>query len=194
MTNNETYIKILQGKLENLRTRCHESARDAFDNGNYCALHIVTVGELKNDDKIKELKYELEKTYNQLMQTEKEAQEKIAKLEKTRGNWADRAVEWKEKCEESDKKIKELESELEVKDNLLKIKNGLCGSFDCLPSEPISVVNMLINAKEEYEPTSLEKALFSDTKPLIDKYSDDDLEQIAEHLLVYCKHHRDGQD
>ena len=50
------------------------------------------------EDRVEKLKCELEKTYNQLMEVEKEAQEKIA----------------------------ELESELEVKDNLLKIKNGLC--------------------------------------------------------------------
>ena len=50
------------------------------------------------EDRVEKLKCELDKTYNQLMETEKEAQEKIA----------------------------ELESELEVKDNLLKIKNGLC--------------------------------------------------------------------
>ena len=50
------------------------------------------------NDKIRQLKHDLEKTYNQLMEVEKESQERIA----------------------------ELESELEVKDNLLKIKNGLC--------------------------------------------------------------------
>ena len=50
------------------------------------------------ESKAEELKHELEKTYNQLMEVEKESQERIA----------------------------ELESELEVKDNLLKIKNGLC--------------------------------------------------------------------
>ena len=52
------------------------------------------------EDRVEKLKCELDKTYNQLMEVEKEAQEKIA----------------------------ELESELEVKDNLLKIKNGLCKS------------------------------------------------------------------
>ena len=50
------------------------------------------------EDRVEKLKYELDKTYNQLMEAEKESQEWIA----------------------------ELESELEVKDNLLKIKNGLC--------------------------------------------------------------------
>ena len=99
--------------------------------------------------------------------------------------------EYKKQAQEH---IAQLESELEVKDNLLKIKNGLCGSFECLPSEPVSVANMLINAKEEYEPTSLEKALCKDINPLVDKYSINDLEQIAEHLLVYCKHNREEQD
>ena len=50
------------------------------------------------EDRVEKLKCELEKTYNQLMEVEKESQERIA----------------------------ELESELEVKDNLLKNKNGLC--------------------------------------------------------------------
>ena len=34
-------------KLESIRTRCHESARDSFDLGNYGCLHIVTADELK---------------------------------------------------------------------------------------------------------------------------------------------------
>ena len=34
-------------KLESIRTRCHESARDSFDLGNYGSLHIVTADELK---------------------------------------------------------------------------------------------------------------------------------------------------
>lgn len=35
-------------KLASIRTRCHESARDCFDSGNYGCLHIVTADELKN--------------------------------------------------------------------------------------------------------------------------------------------------
>ena len=66
----------------------------AYANGDY-----VSIKDYKAlESKAEELKYELDKTYNQLMKVEKESQERIA----------------------------ELESELEVKDNLLKIKNGLC--------------------------------------------------------------------
>ena len=104
-------------------------------------------------------------------------------------------IQLKHDAKEMKDKIAELESELEVKDNLLKIKNWLCGNDVELPCEPISVAEMLINAKEEYEPTSLQKALFkTDGKCLADKYSDDDLEQIAEHLLVYCKHNREDEE
>ena len=118
-------------------------------------------------DEIKQLKHELDKTYNQLMEVEKEAQERIA----------------------------ELESELEVKDNLLKIKNGLCGNNDDLPTDPIEVAQMLINLTFEYESSTLEKALYKcgDTRTT-ERYSIDDLEQIAEHLLVYCKHNRESEE
>lgn len=66
----------------------------AYANGDFVSLKDYKILE----DKTKSLKCELDKTYNQLQETEKEAQERIA----------------------------ELQSELEVKDNLLKIKNGLC--------------------------------------------------------------------
>ena len=66
----------------------------AYANGDYVSLKDYEALE----NKVEKLKYELDKTYNQLMKVEKESQERIA----------------------------ELKSELEVKDNLLKIKNGLC--------------------------------------------------------------------
>ena len=52
---------------------------------------------------------------------------------------------------------------------------------------PDCTLNKILKAqKQEAEQ---KKALFkTDGKCLADKYSDDDLEQIAEHLLVYCKH------
>ena len=41
-------LKKRIGKLASIRVRCHESARDSFDLGNYGCLHIVTADELKN--------------------------------------------------------------------------------------------------------------------------------------------------
>ena len=100
-------------KLASIRTRCHESARDSFDLGNYGCLHIVTADELKNT-----------KDEN------------------------DRTVE--------------------------------------LPFDPLETANMLINAK------------YKDKIPLLERevdrniYDTNDLEQIAEHLLVYCKHNKES--
>lgn len=102
-------------KLESIRTRCHESARDSFDLGNYGCLHIVTADELKND-----------KDEN------------------------DRTVE--------------------------------------LPFDPLETANMLINATYEDKIPILEREVDRNI------YDTNDLEQIAEHLLVYCKHNRDGEE
>lgn len=95
----------------------------------------------------------------------------------------------------SNDRVAELESELEVKDNLMKIKNGLSENNDELPTEPMEVAQMLINATFEYESSNLEKALFKcgDTRTT-ERYSIDDLEQIAEHLLVYCKHNKESEE
>lgn len=105
-------------KLESLRTRCHESARDAFDNGNYGALHIVTANELK--------------TSNSSTNFE-----------------TDRLVQ--------------------------------------LPFDAMETANMLINAIYKRENCMTGKVYDKDI------YDINDLEQIAEHLLVYCKHHREDE-
>ena len=133
--------------------------------------------------------------YDKILLELKKSNEKVAKIESELFDVQKSADEYYNKCIDLTNQIEKLKSELEVKDNMLKIKNGLCGNFDDLPSEPISVANMLINAKIEYDPTSLQKALFkTEGKCLADKYSDDDLEQIAEHLLVYCKHNMEDDE
>ena len=82
---------------------------------------------------------------------------------------------------ESNEKIAKLESELETKvdfetDRLVK-----------LPFDPLEAANMLINATYKRENCM--------TGTIYDKdvYDIDDLEQIAEHLLVYCRHHREDE-
>ena len=138
-----------------------------------------------------EQKYGVAITGLDFTEHDKRFRDEIMQLKSELSDVQKSADEYYNKCIDLTNQIAKLESELEFKDNMLKIKNGLCGNFDDLPSEPISVANMLVNAKIEYEPTSLQKALFkTDGKCLADKYSDDDLEQIAEHLLLYCKHSR----
>ena len=102
-------------KLESIRMRCHESARDSFDSGNYGCLHIVTADELKTAKDVN-----------------------------------DRMIE--------------------------------------LPFDALETANMLINATYKAEIPFLEKQVDRNV------YDINDLEQIAEHLLVYCKHNREGEE
>lgn len=102
-------------KLESIRMRCHESARDSFDSGNYGCLHIVTADELK---------------------TTKDAN--------------DRTIE--------------------------------------LPFDALETANMLINATYKAEIPFWERQVDRNV------YNIDDLEQIAEHLLVHCKHHKNSEE
>lgn len=117
-----------------------------------------TEHDKKFKDEIRQLKHELEKTYNQIMEVEKESQERIA----------------------------ELESELETKvnfetDRLVK-----------LPFDALETANMLINATYRRKVKGFDRFLCRDGYELeTDMYSVDDLEHIAEHLLVYCKHNRE---
>lgn len=57
-----------------------------------------------------------------------------------------------------------------------------------LPFDALETANMLINATYKAEIPFLEKQVDRDV------YNIDDLEQIAEHLLLYCKHHIDERD
>ena len=82
----------------------------------------------------------------------------------------------------SNEKIAKLESELEVKvdfeiDRLVK-----------LPFDPLETANMLINATYKAEIPFLERQVDRNV------YDIDDLEQIAEHLLVYCKHNKESEE
>ena len=82
----------------------------------------------------------------------------------------------------SNEKIAKLESELEAKadfetDRLVK-----------LPFDALETANMLINATYKAEIPFLEKQVDRNV------YDIDDLEQIAEHLLVYCKHNKESEE
>ena len=81
----------------------------------------------------------------------------------------------------SNEKIAKLESELEEKadfetDRLVKLQFN-----------PLETANMIINA------TYKRKNCMTGIEYDKDIYSIDDLEQIAEHLLVYCKHNREDE-
>ena len=151
-------------KLASIRTRCHESARDSFDSGNYGCLHIVTADELKNSN------------------------EKVAKIESELFDAQKSADEYYNKCIDLTNQIEKLKSELEAKvnfetDRLVK-----------LPFDALDTANMLINATYRRKANGIDRlrGCVEDTIET-DMYSVDDLEQIAEHLLVYCKHNRESE-
>ena len=92
--------------------------------------------------------------------------------------------------------ISDLRKELrESKACITQLKNELqkkC-SFETdrlvkLPFDPLETANMLINATYKAEIPFLERRIDRDV------YDIDDLEQIAEHLLVYCKHNREDEE
>ena len=90
--------------------------------------------------------------------------------------------------EKSNEKIAKLESELETKvdfetDRLVK-----------LPFDALEAANMLINATYRRKVKGMDRFLCRDGYTLeMDMYSVNDLEQIAEHLLAYCKHNKDSE-
>ena len=83
----------------------------------------------------------------------------------------------KENINERDSYIKQLEHDFdELKENNATVE---------LPFDAIEVANFLINAECECE------IPFTGRKTKRRKYEIEDLEQIAEHLLVYCKHNKE---
>lgn len=63
-----------------------------------------------------------------------------------------------------------------------------------LPFDPLECANYLINATYERETNGIERAFHNlPDKVNSDRYTVDDLEQIAEHLLVYCKHNKESE-
>lgn len=87
----------------------------------------------------------------------------------------------KESIKERDSYINQFKHELEEKcsfetDRLVK-----------LPFSPLETSNMLINATYKAENPFLKKQVDRNV------YDIDDLEQIAEHLIVYCKHNKEEE-
>lgn len=104
---------------------------------------------------------------------------------------------FKNKIEQLDDKIKSLESKCadrkEQVECLKKMNDELKSKETLeLPFDPLECANYLINATYERKTSSFERT-FSKVPDKVnsDIYTVDDLEQIAEHLLVYCKHNKE---
>lgn len=65
---------------------------------------------------------------------------------------------------------------------------------DFLPTEPIKVADILINAEGEYERNPLAKAFCGTDKGTYRIFDVSELRQIAEHLLIYCNHNKEEEE
>ena len=117
--------------------------------------------------------------YDKILLELKKSNEKVAKIESELFDAQKSADEYYNKCIDLTNKIAKLESELEAKVDLETDR------FVKLPFDPLETANMLINATYKDEIPFLERKVDRNV------YDIDDLEQIAEHLLVYCKHNRE---
>ena len=120
--------------------------------------------------------------YDKILYELKNSNEKVAKIESELFDVQKSADEYYNKCIDLTNEVKKLESELEEKvnfetDRLVK-----------LPFDALETANMLINATYKDKIPFLEKQVDRNV------YDIDDLEQIAEHLLVYCKHNRESEE
>ena len=141
----------------------------------------------KAEKQIKELEHELRKKDNSetygldFKEHNKELEDKIAELENIinhkLGDWDEHGIPYKE--------ILDMKSEnQELKQRIAEFENKETVE---LPFDALETANMLINATYKSEIPFLEKQVDRNV------YDIDDLEQIAEHLLVYCKHNMESE-
>ena len=109
-------------------------------------------------------------------------EDKIAELENIinhkLGDWDEYGIQYKEilDMKAENQELKQRIAEFEDKETVE------------LPFDALETANMLINATYKAEIPFLEKQVDRNV------YDIDDLEQIAEHLLVYCKHNKESEE
>ena len=142
----------------------------------------------KAEKQIKELEHELRKKDNSetdgldFTEHDKVFEDKIVELENIinhkLGGWDEYGISYKEilDMKAENQELKQRIAELENKETVE------------LPFDALETANMLINATYKDEIPFLEKQVVRNV------YDIDDLEQIAEHLLVYCKHNREDEE
>ena len=141
----------------------------------------------KDEKQIKELEHELRKKDNSetygldFTEHDKVFEYKIVELEniinRKLGDWDEHGIPYKE--------ILDMKSEnQELKQRIAELENKETVE---LPFDALETANMLINATYKAEIPFLEKQVDRNV------YGIDDLEQIAEHLLVYCKHNKESE-
>ena len=144
--------------------------------------------ELETDNEADKNKYIIKKEYGvsfdglDFTEHDKVFEDRIVELENIinhkLGGWDEYGISYKE--------ILDMKSEnQELKQRIAELENKETVE---LPFDALETANMLINATYKDEIPFLEKQVDRNV------YDIDDLEQIAEHLLVYCKHNKESEE
>ena len=140
--------------------------------------------EFETDNEADKNKYIIKKEYGvsfdglDFTEHDKKFKDEIRKIESELSDVQKSSDEYYNKCIDLTNQIEKLKSELEAKVNFENER------LVKLPFNPLETANMLINATYKDEIPFLERQVDRNV------YDIDDLEQIAEHLLVYCKHNK----
>lgn len=151
-------------------------------------------------DKIEELQSEVEKYRKAFEDAKKERDCQIAE-------YKNRAEKDKTELERAKNTINQIDEILEKlfgvrhdtvdkPDEFEKILSERVkgNAVDFLPTEPIKVADMLINAEGEYEHNPIVKKICGTDKGAYRIFEISELRQIAEHLLVYCNHNKEEEE
>lgn len=137
-------------------------------------------------------------------------EDKIAELENIikhkLGDWDKHGIKYREimDMKSENQKLKQRIAELEdkigdrdeinrcLREQIAELQNKEKIELPELPFDPLDTANYLINATYERETNSIERVINNlPEKASFDRYTVDELEQIAEHLLIYCKHNKE---
>lgn len=142
-----------------------------------------TIGELLRKNGVTPIVYKSDATIERNNSIEKVYGVAVGGLDFTEHDkpFEDQIKDLRKKIRDQGAQINELKYELSKKceletEDLVK-----------LPFDALEAANVLINATYEDE------CLLTGRKQAKDLYSIDELEQIAEHLLVYCKHNKESE-
>lgn len=147
----------------------------------------------KNDKEEAEVIEDVEKE-----EVEVDYEQLYVELHKKYRKSASTIASYQEENKDLQKEIDELNSEIDMlKTEKMELLNRCdelekqLETMESLPVEPMEVAKLLINSKYEYETSELQRRLLNkgDTETC-ERYNIDELEQIAEHLLIYCKHNK----
>ena len=120
--------------------------------------------------------------YDKILYELKKSNEKTAKIESELFDVQKSADEYYNKCIDLTNQIEKLKSELEAKVNFENER------LVKLPFNPLETANMLINATYKAEIPFLERQVNRNVYDIVN------LKQIAEHLIVYCRHNKESKE